>query len=60
MGIAAGTAAQCQLLFQKAGPLIQQIPESYKANYMAKLEQAGKICAMSKDKAENVFYEKIP
>ena len=40
MGIAAGTAVQCEILFQKAGALIPQIPASYKNNYDAKLQQA--------------------
>jgi len=37
MGIAAGTALHCEVLFKEAGALIPKIPQSYHTNFNAKL-----------------------
>jgi hypothetical protein len=37
MGIAIGTALHCEVLFKQAGALIPKIPQSYHANFNAKL-----------------------
>lgn len=60
MGIAAGTASHAAKLFEKMGPIMQAVPAEYHGNYRNKSEASKKQAAVAIDKAQNVFFEKIP
>jgi len=60
MGLAAGIARHAASIFKDSSKYIDKIPPSYKAAYTEKSNQAAKLDQMATEKAESVFFERIP